>query len=56
MKYLERPVQVPFCTQKADRHHPSDKSLCTYEAFLELAARVIPQDYRAECKVESEKK
>ena len=48
MLYNNRPLHLPACA-KNDTHYKDDASLCTLQAFMAAAERVIPENYDAEC-------
>nr|POE86604.1 putative acid phosphatase spbc4.06 [Quercus suber] len=58
LRYNDRPVTLPFCAMRPDRHLSSHvaegvdgKQFCTLAAFKEAADSVTPQDWRSECKM-----
>lgn len=52
VKYNRNVVPVPHCQQDG-KHLTGDKSICTWQAFMEVMDKMIPVDYEKECQMSS---
>ncbi|KAI7599205.1 hypothetical protein KC319_g22877, partial [Hortaea werneckii] len=50
LRYNDKPVTLPYCQQKRERHLDGDESFCTLAAFKEAADSITPKDWKTECK------
>jgi len=50
MRYNDRVMTVPGC-KAVGSHYKDDESLCTLEAFKEVADKFTPQSWKRECKM-----
>jgi len=50
MRFNDRVMTVPGC-KAAGKHYENDESICTLEAFKEIADKFTPKKWKAECKM-----
>ncbi|KAI8904140.1 histidine phosphatase superfamily [Gorgonomyces haynaldii] len=51
MLYNQKPLNVPVC-QGAGKHHPSDTTLCTLDAFMERVNKLSSGDHHTICQTD----